>query len=195
MSTRKPICVLSVLLGGVRFLWVLAMSCKVQSFGNHLRVAHLPKTSHWSVSDCFLCGKCLLIYCKQKAGQFLDCLRNNLMDIGLDPWPYGTHSFWCGGAQYLHLVHRMPVVDVCKWGGWSKDLEAQCTVFKYLLSWNDTSQVTCQQMLHPNPPLRDQCQICHRSCNCHWFCTLSSQPSQTSWFGGSSQVEQCSTLG
>jgi len=102
-----------------------------------------------------------------KPGQFLDLFRHNLLDIGLDPRPYGTHSFRRGGAQYLHLERRWSVPQVCEWGGWSKDLDAQCTVFKYLVSWNDTSHTTRRQMLHPHPPLKDSCLSCKRNCNCH----------------------------
>jgi hypothetical protein len=103
----------------------------------------------------------------QKPGQFLDFFRHNLMDVGLDPRPYGTHSFRRGGAQFLHFERRWSIVAVCNWGGWSKDLEAQCTVFKYLLSWNDTSHGTRKQMLHPLPPLSDHCKTCNRNCNCY----------------------------
>jgi hypothetical protein len=108
-----------------------------------------------------------LMFGNQKPGQFLDFFRHNLMDIGLDPRPYGTHSFRRGGAQFLYVERRWNVVDVCNWGGWSKDLEAQCTVFKYLLSWNDTSKTTRKEMLHPLPPIADHCNTCNRTCNCH----------------------------
>jgi hypothetical protein len=40
----------------------------------------------------------------QKAGQFLDLFCHNLMDIDIDPRPYGMHSFRRGGAQFLHHV-------------------------------------------------------------------------------------------
>ncbi|PIL25798.1 hypothetical protein GSI_11548 [Ganoderma sinense ZZ0214-1] len=35
---------------------------------------------------------------------FLECFRNNLLDVDIDPWPYGTHSFRRGGCQYLAMV-------------------------------------------------------------------------------------------
>jgi len=93
----------------------------------------------------------------QKAGQFLDLFRHNLMDIDVDPRPYGTHSFRRGGAQFLHHVRRWSIIKVCDWGGWSKDNDAQSTIFKYLLSWNDSPHHTRREMLHPSPPLEDRC--------------------------------------
>jgi len=89
------------------------------------------------------------------------------MDVDINPRPYGTHSFHCGGAQYLHRVRRWDIVKVCDWGGWSKDSEAQSTLFKYLLSWNDSSLQSREQMLHPQPVLEDRCNLCRRNCNCH----------------------------
>jgi len=108
---------------------------------------------------------CLCIL--QKAGQFLDLFRHNLMDIDVDPRPYGTHSFRRGGAQFLHRVRRWSIIKVCDWGGWSKDNDAQSTIFKYLLSWNDSPHHTRREMLHPSPPLEDRCHTCNRNCNCH----------------------------
>ncbi|KAF7341459.1 DNA breaking-rejoining enzyme [Mycena venus] len=40
-----------------------------------------------------------------KSEKFLEMFRNNLLDIGLDPYPYGTHSFRRGGCQYF-ASHR-----------------------------------------------------------------------------------------
>ncbi|KAG2348663.1 hypothetical protein BDR05DRAFT_995070 [Suillus weaverae] len=33
--------------------------------------------------------------------QFLELFRNNLLDVDIDPTPYGTHSFWRGGVPVL----------------------------------------------------------------------------------------------
>jgi hypothetical protein len=110
---------------------------------------------------------CMSLCILQKAGQFLDLFRHNLMDIDVDPRPYGTHSFRRGGAQFLHHVRRWSIIKVCDWGGWSKDNDAQSTIFKYLLSWNDSPHHTRREMLHPSPPLEDRCHTCNRNCNCH----------------------------
>jgi hypothetical protein len=38
----------------------------------------------------------------------LECFRKNLCYIGVDPQPYGTHSFRRGGCQYLAMVLHWP---------------------------------------------------------------------------------------
>ncbi|KAG7085513.1 hypothetical protein E1B28_003073 [Marasmius oreades] len=43
------------------------------------------------------------------SAQFLEGFRNNLLDIGVDPAPYGTHSFRCGGCQWLSVDLRWPI--------------------------------------------------------------------------------------
>ncbi|KAH9481587.1 hypothetical protein JR316_0001127 [Psilocybe cubensis] len=53
--------------------------------------------------------------------QFLELFRNNLLDIGVDPIPYGTHSFRRGGCQYLSSERRWSIRTICEWGGWSTE--------------------------------------------------------------------------
>jgi hypothetical protein len=53
----------------------------------------------------------------QTGESFLECFRNNLLGIGIDPRPYGTHSFRRGGCQYLAVVLRWPLRQICTWGG------------------------------------------------------------------------------
>jgi hypothetical protein len=39
--------------------------------------------------------------CFQRSESFLECFHKNLCDIGIDPHPYGTHSFTVEGANTL----------------------------------------------------------------------------------------------
>ncbi|KAL0056794.1 hypothetical protein AAF712_016594, partial [Marasmius tenuissimus] len=43
------------------------------------------------------------------SAQFLEGFRNNLLDIKIDPEPYGTHSFRRGGCQWLSVDLRWPL--------------------------------------------------------------------------------------
>jgi hypothetical protein len=72
----------------------------------------------------------------QSTEQFMEAFRNNLLDIGMDPTPYGTHSFRRGGCQYLASEKRWDMRKLCDWGGWSMDFD-NLTIVRYLLSWND----------------------------------------------------------
>ncbi|KAF9513481.1 hypothetical protein BS47DRAFT_1344256 [Hydnum rufescens UP504] len=98
---------------------------------------------------------------------FLELFRHNLMDVGIDPQPYGTHSFRCGGCQYLHQRERWSIQDVCEWGGWTYSYDNPGSVFKYLISWSDDPSRTREMFLHPVPPIKDHCRTCKRTCNCH----------------------------
>ncbi|KAG2126074.1 hypothetical protein BD769DRAFT_1668508 [Suillus cothurnatus] len=97
---------------------------------------------------------------------FLECFRNNLLDIGVDPRPYGTHSFRRGGCQYLAMVLRWPFRNICTWGGWAKNFDNPSTIFKYLLSWTDSPFVEREDYFNPNHPRHDPCPTCGRTCAC-----------------------------
>ncbi|KAF9502885.1 hypothetical protein BS47DRAFT_1369940 [Hydnum rufescens UP504] len=99
--------------------------------------------------------------------RFLELFRHNLMDVGIDPQPYGTHSFRRGGCQYLHQRERWSIQDVCEWGGWTYSYDNPGSVFKYLISWSDDPSRTREMFLHPVPPIKDHCRTCKRTCNCH----------------------------
>ncbi|KAL0564048.1 hypothetical protein V5O48_018007 [Marasmius crinis-equi] len=43
------------------------------------------------------------------SAKFLEGFRNNLLDINVDPAPYGTHSFRRGGCQWLSVDLRWPI--------------------------------------------------------------------------------------
>ncbi|KAI0681806.1 hypothetical protein C8T65DRAFT_598035, partial [Cerioporus squamosus] len=97
---------------------------------------------------------------------FLECFRNNMLDVGIDPRPYGTHSFRRGGCQYLAMVLRWPFRNICTWGGWSDNLNSPGTIFKYLLSWTDTPLLDREDYFNPDRPAGEICHACGRSCNC-----------------------------
>ncbi|KAG1766270.1 hypothetical protein EDD22DRAFT_774233, partial [Suillus occidentalis] len=91
---------------------------------------------------------------------------NNLLDIGVDPCPYATHSFCCGGCQYLAMVLRWPFHNICTWGGWAKNFDKPGTIFKYLLSWTDSLFVKREDYFNPNHPQDDSCPMCGCTCAC-----------------------------
>ncbi|KAJ6622750.1 hypothetical protein B0H10DRAFT_2174975 [Mycena sp. CBHHK59/15] len=97
---------------------------------------------------------------------FMEYFRNNLLDIGIDPRPYGTHSFRRGGCQYLAMVLRWPFRNICSWGGWAENFDNPGTLFKYLLSWTDTPLLEREDYLNPNRIVGDVCAACNRSCHC-----------------------------
>ncbi|KAK7001192.1 hypothetical protein R3P38DRAFT_3327245 [Favolaschia claudopus] len=67
---------------------------------------------------------------------FLEMFRNNLLDITVDPAPYGTHSFRRGGCQWLYTCCRWGLRRICDWGGWSTEF-SNLTIVKYLISYAD----------------------------------------------------------
>ncbi|RDX46842.1 hypothetical protein OH76DRAFT_1419903 [Lentinus brumalis] len=97
---------------------------------------------------------------------FLKCFRNNMADIGIDPRPYGTHSFRRGGCQYLHTELRWPMQQICDWGGWAEDFDNPTTIFRYLLSWVDKGSMHREDYMNPNRPGADPCTRCNRTCHC-----------------------------
>lgn len=99
---------------------------------------------------------------------FLELFRNNILDVGIDPWPYGTHSFRRGGCQWLAYGMRWSLQKICAWGGWSMDL-SNATIFKYLCtSWNDKPLERREDLLDPRRAPAVTCFTCGRSCNCGW---------------------------
>jgi hypothetical protein len=102
----------------------------------------------------------------QRSESFLECFRKNLCDIGIDPRPYGTHSFRRGGCQYLAMVLRWPFRNICTWGGWAENFDNPGTIFKYLLSWTDTPLLDREDYFNPNRASSDLCTACGRTCWC-----------------------------
>ena len=66
---------------------------------------------------------------------FLEMFWNNLLDIEIDPTPYGTHSFRCGGCLWMSVDLCWNLCTICEWGGWSMEL-TNLTIVKYLISSN-----------------------------------------------------------
>ncbi|KAF8899905.1 hypothetical protein CPB84DRAFT_1779667 [Gymnopilus junonius] len=97
--------------------------------------------------------------------QFLELFRNNLLDIGVDPIPYGTHSFRRGGCQYLSSVRRWSLRQLCDWGGWSTEF-SNLTIVRYLISWNDDPTDMQEDYFNPARKPAVKCFQCGRSCHC-----------------------------
>ncbi|KAF9031729.1 hypothetical protein BDP27DRAFT_1245893, partial [Rhodocollybia butyracea] len=97
--------------------------------------------------------------------QFLEMFRNNLVDVGVDPLPYGTHSFRCGGCQWLSVERRWPLRQICKWGGWSQEF-THLTIVKYLISVNDNPSIHRYDFFNMNCAPATVCPTCNRSCHC-----------------------------
>ncbi|KAJ7777653.1 hypothetical protein DFH07DRAFT_731155 [Mycena maculata] len=96
---------------------------------------------------------------------FLEMFRQNLLDIGIDPWPYGTHSFRRGGCQWLYTCCRWGLVRICDWGDWSTEF-SNLTIVKYLISYVDDPSESREDYMNPNRPPSLKCFSCGRSCHC-----------------------------
>ncbi|KAG2748107.1 hypothetical protein P692DRAFT_20848821 [Suillus brevipes Sb2] len=97
--------------------------------------------------------------------RFLEMFHNNLIDIGVDPSPYGTHSFRQGGCQYLHIERRWALHRICEWGGWSAEF-TNMTIVNYLISHNDDPTEPREQFFNPDRCPIVKCAHCGRSCSC-----------------------------
>ncbi|TDL16530.1 hypothetical protein BD410DRAFT_731278 [Rickenella mellea] len=97
---------------------------------------------------------------------FMEAFRNNLLDISINPRPYGTHSFRRGGCQYLCMELRWPIRNICTWGGWADNFDNPGTIFKYLLSWTDAPTVQREDYFNPKRQAADPCYLCGRTCHC-----------------------------
>jgi len=97
--------------------------------------------------------------------KFLELFRNNLLDISVDPFPYGTHSFRRGGCQYLVSDRRWSLRTICEWGGWSTEF-SNLTIVRYLISANDNPTQRRQDFFNPQKKPALKCFQCGRSCYC-----------------------------
>jgi hypothetical protein len=91
--------------------------------------------------------------------------HNNLLDVNIDPSPYGTHSFRRGGCQYFASYKRWPLKIICEWGGWSSEF-TNMTIVKYLISWNDNPTERREDLTNPHRAPAKKCFSCGRSCHC-----------------------------
>ncbi|KAJ7755954.1 hypothetical protein B0H16DRAFT_1315486, partial [Mycena metata] len=96
---------------------------------------------------------------------FLKLFRMNLMDVDVDPAPYGTHSIRRGGVQYLLLFKRAGLRQICEWGGWSTEFTSS-SVLRYIISVSDDVQLIRQDFLDPHRPPQLKCYSCGRMCHC-----------------------------
>ncbi|PBK88149.1 hypothetical protein ARMGADRAFT_937764, partial [Armillaria gallica] len=99
-----------------------------------------------------------------KAEVFLQLFRNNLWDLDIIPYPYGTHSFHCGGCQWFACKLRWSIRQICEWGGWSTDF-SHLTIVKYLISANDTPTL-CRDEFFKLDCQVVKCMTCGRTCPC-----------------------------
>ncbi|KAL1726302.1 DNA breaking-rejoining enzyme, partial [Schizophyllum commune] len=100
------------------------------------------------------------------ADVFLEWFRRNLLAIGVDYSPYGTHSFRRGGCQYLVVHRRWNIRRVCEWGGWSTDF-THLTIVKYIISFIDEPMSSRADFFRPGQQLGKLCRTCGRSCACN----------------------------
>jgi len=95
----------------------------------------------------------------------MEHFRNNLLDVGEDPTPYGTHSFRRGGCQFLASERRWPIRQLCDWGGWSMEFDS-LTIVRYLMGWNDEPTRRREDFMDPEKQMGIACGRCGRTCNC-----------------------------
>jgi len=90
---------------------------------------------------------------------FLESFRRNLVEIGRNPLPYGTHSFRRGGCQYLASVVGWPLQKICDWGGWSTNFK-NATIVRYLINWNDDPTQSRDDFWKPASLRVNRCAAC-----------------------------------
>ncbi|KAL1671882.1 DNA breaking-rejoining enzyme [Schizophyllum commune] len=100
------------------------------------------------------------------ASVFLEMFRINLLQVGVDYSPYGTHSFRRGGCQYLIVDRRWNIRRVCEWGGWSTTY-SHLTIVKYIISVADEPMSSRADFFRPGGWVTRLCRACGRSCGCN----------------------------
>ncbi|KAJ7138546.1 hypothetical protein C8R43DRAFT_891600 [Mycena crocata] len=96
---------------------------------------------------------------------FLEWFRNCLIDVGVFPFPYGTHSFRRGGCQFLSVFLRWGPRKIADWGGWSTEF-SWVTIVTYLINWSDSEIIERENFLRPGMQPALLCHVCGRSCGC-----------------------------
>jgi len=79
--------------------------------------------------------------------------------VGIEPSPYGTHSFRRGGCQYFASVEGWNIRKLCEWGGWSLNFD-NLTIVRYLIGWNDDPTQARQDYLKPDHLKTKRCKAC-----------------------------------
>ncbi|KAK0463134.1 uncharacterized protein EV420DRAFT_1618934 [Desarmillaria tabescens] len=95
---------------------------------------------------------------------FLQLFRNNLWDLDITPYPYGTHSFHRGGCQWFSCDLHWSIRQICEWGGWSSDF-SYLTIVKYLISSNDNLTLRRDEFVKLDRQVV-KCLTCGRTCPC-----------------------------
>ncbi|KJA17138.1 hypothetical protein HYPSUDRAFT_146825 [Hypholoma sublateritium FD-334 SS-4] len=137
--------------------------CPVRAMGEWIKLSRI--TSGYVFRKIASGGRASQHNAPMTAQQFLEIFRNNLIDINIDPSPYGTHSFRRGGCQYLSSYRRWSLRTICDWGGWSTEFSSM-TIVKYLISWNDEPTEAREDFFNPNRGPVQKCYACGRSCPC-----------------------------
>ncbi|KAF5330343.1 hypothetical protein D9619_005481 [Psilocybe cf. subviscida] len=149
------------------FLQALAVEdahlCPVRAVGEWIHASGI--TSGYLFRRMTALDRPVLADAHMSSQQCLELFRNNLLDIGIDPAPYGTHSFRRGGCQYLSSERRWLLRRICEWGGWSTEF-SNLTIVKYLLSWNDNPTERREDFFNPDIQPTTKCYHCGRSCPC-----------------------------
>ncbi|PBK83411.1 DNA breaking-rejoining enzyme [Armillaria gallica] len=101
---------------------------------------------------------------RPKAEVFLQLFQNNLWNLDIIPYPYGTHSFRRGGCQWFACELRWSIRQICEWGGWSTDF-SHLTIVKYLISANDTPTLRRDEFFKLDRQVV-KCMTCGRTCPC-----------------------------
>ncbi|KAF8171739.1 hypothetical protein K438DRAFT_1612557, partial [Mycena galopus ATCC 62051] len=74
------------------------------------------------------------------SAEFLAMFHNHLLNIGEDPYPYGTQSFRRGGCQYLQIDFQWSIDCIRRRGGWSSGFSSFAIVKELV---GDDSQSGC----------------------------------------------------
>ncbi|KAJ7888301.1 hypothetical protein B0H13DRAFT_1627146, partial [Mycena leptocephala] len=94
--------------------------------------------------------------------KYLEMLRLNLLEVGIDPASYGTHCLRRGGTQYFYIVKGVKFTDLCHWGGWVLDLKSSNSIWRYLIGLIDEHEFDRRDFLNPNRCTAVKCYICGR---------------------------------
>ncbi|KAJ7803541.1 DNA breaking-rejoining enzyme [Mycena olivaceomarginata] len=145
----------------------LAHLCPVRALAEWLKVSgitdgYLFQFTYGTLRLCYRLSHSSFI---QTSDFFLEMFRNNLLDIRIDPYPYGTHSFRRGGCQWLYTCCRWGLIRICDWGGWSTEFSS-LTIVKYLISYVDDPSERREDYMNPNRPPSLKCFSCGRTCYC-----------------------------
>ncbi|KAK6991680.1 hypothetical protein R3P38DRAFT_3331684 [Favolaschia claudopus] len=133
----------------------LAHLCPIRALANWLCVADIIASGdRVSRENMHMTSEC-----------FLEMFGNNMLDIGIDPAPYGTHSFRRGDCQWLYSCCRWGLIRICDWGGWSTEF-SNLTIVKYLISHVDEPSERREDYMNPNSPPTLKCLSCGRTCHC-----------------------------